>query len=141
MKTDFLSSLERSFKTIIRLSLQNTLYSICYTIIYMYHVHVNIFHTSLFIIITIWCQMTFNRTKILIVNCVWYTWGLPRGLSDKQHCVKMWQQLAKTTIHFSFRQSNNCTWLFLSSIVCVYGRSVVKILTKTNHQSALFTKS
>ena len=67
------------------------------------------------------------------------------------------RQFAKTTIHFSFRQSDHCTfflrrrhdchdltrpaWLFWSSIVCVYGRSVVQILTKTNHHSTLFTKS
>ena len=30
-------------------------------------------------------------------------------------------------------------WLFWSSIVCIYGRSVVQILTKPNHQSTLFT--
>ena len=104
--------------------------------------------------------------------------GLPRGLSDKRHCVKMWRQfvtkvstadrswhergddLRKRQSIFHFNKATTAlfffngdmtvmtwqiltrpVWLFWSSIVCVYGRSVVQILTKTNHRSTLFTKS
>ena len=75
---------------------------------------------------------------------------------SRQKLTRKKRQFAKTTIHFSFRQSDNCTfflrrrhgchdltrpaWLFWSSIVCVYGGSVVQILTKTNHHSTRFTK-
>ena len=83
-----------------------------------------------------------------------------QSTDSRQKLTWKGRQFAKTTIHFSFRQSDNCTfflrrrhdchdchdltrpaWLFWSSIVCVYGRSVVQILTKTNHHSTLFTKS
>ena len=79
-----------------------------------------------------------------------------QSTDSRQKLTRKKRQFAKTTIHFSFRQSDNCTfflrrrhgcqdlrrpaWLFWSSIVCVYGGSVVQILTKTNHHSTLFTK-
>ena len=104
--------------------------------------------------------------------------GLPRGLSDKWHCVKMWRQivtkvpttdrswhergdnLRKQQSIFHFNKATTAlfffdgdmtvmtwqiltrpVWLFQSSIVCLYGRSVVHILTKTNHHSTLFTNN
>ena len=105
-----------------------------------------------------------------------HKWGLPRGLRDKRHCVKMWRQFvskvptadrswhergdnlrqrqsifhfdkATTALFFFDGDMTVMTWLdkasvtLWSSIVCVYGKSVVQILTETNHHSTLFTKS
>ena len=80
-----------------------------------------------------------------------------QSTDSRQKLTRKKRQFAKTTIHFSFRQSDNCTfflrrrhgchdltrpaWLFWSSIVCVYGGSVVQILTKTSSNHRLWVHS